>query len=289
MKLVLYSNAGLRPDSTCMYFVWAFEALLGKDNVRHIQTKEELDSLDGTEADLYLKVDDGQEWQRWDNPKLHPSAYYIIDTHLDMEWRQKLAREAGFDYLFLSQKKGVNVDGWHTGNRLWLPLACDPTYHDVGPQPKKYDLCFMGNFHSIYGLERMDYVDAAFKAVDKPFYSRYRTFKPYTQKMAESKIVLNKSLNEDVNMRFFEATCSGSMLLSDILWDQHTLGFEDGVNYAGYTNKEEMLEKIKYYLAHDEERETIAAKGKALAQSKHTYIDRARRIVEMVVKEKVNV
>ena len=38
--------------------------------------------------------------------------------------------------------------------------------------------------------------------------------------------------------------------------------FEDGVDYVGFSTKEEMLEKIKYYLTHEKERKCIAESGR---------------------------
>lgn len=286
MRLVLFSNAGLRPDSTCLYFVRAFERVLGTGNVWHVQTQEELQSLKGTEADLFLKVDDGQSWQEW-NDKLHPSAYYVIDTHLD-PWREDYENRYNFDSLFFAQKNAL-VQRWRCPDRTWLPLGCDPEYHDVGKKPKRYDVCFLGNFHSSYGTERLDYVDHLFKNVDVPFYSNYRILQAYTEKMAESKLVLNRSLNKDVNMRFFEAMCSGSALLTDRIPDQDVLGFKEGVHYIGYDSKEEMVDKAKWYLEHEWNREQIAIEGQILARQQHTYTDRVLEMLKVLKQEKVNV
>lgn len=285
MRLVIFSNVGLRPDSTSIYFINAFRQVLSSNNVWHIQSQEELNKLTGTEADYYLKIDDGQEWQRWENHKLQPSGYYVIDTHIDLEWRQKLVKEANFRDLFFAQRKALN-ETWNAPNRLWVPLGCDLQYHNVGRRIKKHDVCFMGNFHTKYADTRLDFVDTIFKTVDKPFFSNMRTFHKYTEAMAESKLVFNKALNGDVNMRFFEGLCSGSALLSDVLPDQEELGFKSMEHYIGYQSKDDMIDKIKYFLKHDDERENIANKGHALVSSEHTYTDRVLQILKEIQRNK---
>lgn len=273
-NLLLSYDDRIRPDSTSVYFKYAADYLLGSNNVG-FSYPEDLGSV-GNKYDLYLKIDDGLEQNRW-NPSLHPSAYYMIDTHIDLEWRQNLAQEGQFDYLFFAQKKGVS-ENWHTDNKFWVPLACDPKHHYVGSEAKKYDVCFIGNFHSVHACDRIVYCDRLFKEFPEFFYGN-RTFKDMAKKFSESRLVFNKSLNKDVNMRFFEAQCSGSALLTDVLPEQEELGFKEGIHYIGYNSEDEMVDKAKYYLEHDYQREKIAFTGSRLAQGFHTYNNRLNMLL----------
>ena len=87
-------------------------------------------------------------------------------------------------------------------------------------------------------------------------------------------------------MRTFEALGTGSFLLTNWL---PTLGelFEDGKDLVTYKTLDEMVEKAKYYLAHDKEREKIAAAGYAKAIKLHTYQNRIRTILDVIKKTKV--
>ena len=38
--------------------------------------------------------------------------------------------------------------------------------------------------------------------------------------------------------------------------------FKDGEDYISFTDKEDMIDKIRYYLSHDEEREKISRSGR---------------------------
>lgn len=56
--------------------------------------------------------------------------------------------------------------------------------------------------------------------------------------------------------------------------------FEDGTHLVLFKTIDEAVEKAKYYLAHREEREAIAAAGYREFLDKHTYEHRAREILK---------
>jgi glycosyltransferase involved in cell wall biosynthesis len=78
-----------------------------------------------------------------------------------------------------------------------------------------------------------------------------------------SKIVLNTHSNitgeYKGNMRVYEALASGSFMLSD--YGVYPEYLEDGKDFVTYRNNKDMVEKIEYYLKHDEERKEIALNG----------------------------
>jgi 2-polyprenyl-3-methyl-5-hydroxy-6-metoxy-1,4-benzoquinol methylase len=55
--------------------------------------------------------------------------------------------------------------------------------------------------------------------------------------------------------------------------------FRDGIHLATYRDAEEMLDKARYYLAHENIRERIATAGMAEATSKHTYSHRMQKLL----------
>ncbi len=82
------------------------------------------------------------------------------------------------------------------------------------------------------------------------------------------------------NMRLFEATGVGAMLLTD---EKVNLGemFEVDREVVTYRTHEECLEKIRYYLSHDRERQAIAEAGQKRTLSDHTYRNRLAEFVEL--------
>jgi spore maturation protein CgeB len=85
------------------------------------------------------------------------------------------------------------------------------------------------------------------------------------------------------NMRLFEATGVGTLLLTD--W-KGNLGemFVPGKEVLAYRTVEECAELIRYYLKHDGERETIARTGQARTLRDHTYCQRMQELVGIVGK-----
>lgn len=275
MKILVSLETRVRPDSTGIYVIEAFKQL--GHEVAHILPENMKDVHGG--YDLYVKVDDGQRVTHW-NPDLHPSAYYCIDTHIESDWRIQLARDGRFDAVSVVHSDGLKLD-WGRDDVYWNPVGCDPNIHYVGPREKKYDGCFIGNFHNNLAGPRVAAVDAFFGECKEIFFGN-RMFKDMAEKYAESRLVLNRSINGDANMRVFEALCAGSCLVTDRVPDLAKLGLVDGVHYAGYAGPGDLAELTRHLLAHDDEREKIAAAGRALVVEKHKYADRMTVLLENI-------
>lgn len=273
MKILVSFENRVRPDSTGIYFVEAFKHL-GHD-VSHV-LPENMNSVHGG-FDLYVKVDDGQKVTQW-NPELHPSAYYCIDTHIETDWRIQLAKDGRFDSVSVVHSQGLRLD-WGRDDVYWNPVGCDPNIHFAGERAKKYDGCFIGNFHNGLAGPRIDALDAFFRECPKIFFGN-RMFQEMAEKYAESKLVFNRSINGDANMRVFEALCAGSCLITDRVPDLPLIGLEDGVHYIGYSSTEELEKMTRLLLDSPGWRETVAAAGREAVIKKHTYAHRAQAMIE---------
>ena len=98
-----------------------------------------------------------------------------------------------------------------------------------------------------------------------------------------SKIVINSWVNGGIdnkcgypckgyyNWRLFEAIGSGAFLLSEFQEDDEDWPFKDGEHLATWSTHDEMVDKAKYYLEHEDERRKIAMNGYKLAQEKFTW------------------
>jgi hypothetical protein len=92
------------------------------------------------------------------------------------------------------------------------------------------------------------------------------------QAIAQSKIVVNAGVDftgeYKVNMRNFEATGCRALLLTDK--GIYPEGFEAGKNYAAYSSFDDLIEKIEYYLANEEERQTVAQNGHDMVRDRYS-------------------
>ncbi|MDL2315927.1 glycosyltransferase [Desulfovibrio sp. OttesenSCG-928-A18] len=73
--------------------------------------------------------------------------------------------------------------------------------------------------------------------------------------------ILDLAQGHSVDMRLFESTACGALLLTDQLPGLSEL-FEPGREIVCYTDSRDMLDKTLYYLAHERERSILAASGR---------------------------
>lgn len=103
--------------------------------------------------------------------------------------------------------------------------------------------------------------------------------------LARSKVTLNRHINvaenNANNMRLFEATGVGTLLITD---RKDNLGeiFEIGKEVVAYSSEEEAAELIRYYLNHPEEAATIASAGQARTLREHTYRHRMKELLSLL-------
>lgn len=100
-----------------------------------------------------------------------------------------------------------------------------------------------------------------------------------------SQVTLNSHINvargSATNMRLFEATGTGSFLLTDSLSDLSEL-FAPGSEVAAYEGIQDCLNKISYYLKHADEAEDIARAGQQRTLVEHTYRNRVSQMLSFV-------
>jgi spore maturation protein CgeB len=85
------------------------------------------------------------------------------------------------------------------------------------------------------------------------------------------------------NMRLYEATGVGALLITDHKKNLSYI-FEPGKEVITYRSPEECVEKIKYYLENEKEREKIAKAGQRRTLSEHTYLNRMKEHIGIVEK-----
>ncbi len=105
--------------------------------------------------------------------------------------------------------------------------------------------------------------------------------------MLQSKITINRHIdvaeNYANNMRLYEATGCGALLLTD---EKKNLGeiFRVGKEVVVYKDSDDLLDKIKYYLKNEKERKEIAKAGQRRTLEDHNYNVRMRKLVVILEK-----
>jgi len=117
----------------------------------------------------------------------------------------------------------------------------------------------------------------------------YRRFVPREQLFdlyRESKVVLGMHVfgvaGSGTTNRPFDVTGAGAFLLNqDERRDIFNL-FRDGQEFISFHDEHDLRKKVEYYLAHDDERETIARAGFERTRRDHTYLDRVQKVLHII-------
>ena len=192
----------------------------------------------------------------------------------------------------------------------FLPHAADPqTWQasDSAVVPESVDVIFVGDARHNMGhlpssRERVELVEAVARAgVDLAIWGRgwekledgYRartrqrglTLLP-AARVADAyraaKVVLNAhhaQMREGPNMRAFEIPAAGAFQLSDYKLRMDEL-FTVGEEIAVYRGPEDLVERLRGYLADEDGRRAIGAAGRRRVLRDHTYQIRMRQLVE---------
>jgi hypothetical protein len=206
-----------------------------------------------------------------------PVAGYLIDVHQELPTRVAYSRY--FDYVFVAQPEFIPA--FRNEAVQWLPLACEPEAHFAADLDRIYDIGFVGKLGN-QGSERRAILERVFSAFSTNDWTRSYNPVDMGRVYSQSKIVFNKSINGDVNMRFFEGLASGALLITDRIGNGMEKLGQEGVHHVAYDGVEDALSKISYYLSHDEERKSIAAAGQKLAFESHTYRHRLNSIISSI-------
>lgn len=105
------------------------------------------------------------------------------------------------------------------------------------------------------------------------------------QTLSQARITLNFHLDiagaHANNMRLYEATGAGSMLLTDAKSDLHAI-FEPGREVAAFESADHCVKLLEHYLSNEAERSRIASSGLKRTLAEHTYRHRMEEYVGLV-------
>jgi len=214
------------------------------------------------------------------------TAAYIFNTHMSSEIRKKrLDYAKNFDFVFLAFKNDLKEFSEINENVYWLPVAFEPNYYYKKDSKKIYDWCFIGQTNPEYHPSRMDLLNHLLKNNDLKGFVGTAFLEDANKLFNSSKVCLNKSMNNDLNMRVFEILGSGNLLITDQLTED--TGFSEMFQNKKHllTYREDAEDLISFYTKNDYLREKIALTGLKEAFEKHTYSKRVEDILQIIKKK----
>ncbi|MBI1299377.1 glycosyltransferase [bacterium] len=238
-----------------------------------------------TPSDLFVYIDSGHAHYLPRNLTALPcpTAAYLIDVHLRPQILIPLA--AYFDYVFVAQRDYVARYRSHDSQHVsWLPLAYQPMLDvtSADDNSRSIDVAFVGNVNFHDDNPRAKLIRALSSRYQMNDYQKQYLPDEMAGLYRQAKIVFNHAIRDDVNMRVFEAMGNGALLVTNRIGNGLLNLFEDGKHLVTYNSEDELLSHIDYFLAHDQERQQIAAAGAEAIRAMHTYRHRVQQIMETI-------
>lgn len=186
----------------------------------------------------------------------------------------------------------------------YLPLAFESSIADnLKEIEKKYECTFVGGISKNHS-ERYNLLEKISQKLDLHIFGYGkeeidRNTKMYANHhgevwgkemykvLSESRITINKHIdiaeNFANNMRLFEATGMGALLITD---NKSNLGdlFEISSEIVAYENEDDLIKKIDYFNKHKDEAEKIAKAGQERTLKEHSYLKRMKELSEILEK-----
>ena len=196
---------------------------------------------------------------------------------LDNSSTLRRAVYSGADHVFYSQKTCSKY--FTKDNAYYLPSAVNDLIFYNKRSERSTPIGFVGK---IMWPERRRFVEELENNYEGIFIFRDNIFfSDLADFYNDCKIVVNHSVVNEINMRMFEATACGALLITQDVPYLDTL-WELGKEIVVYKDKEEMHKLIKYYLEHEDEAKKIAKAGNARTMKDHKYSDRIKIIGEKI-------
>jgi GT2 family glycosyltransferase/2-polyprenyl-3-methyl-5-hydroxy-6-metoxy-1,4-benzoquinol methylase len=238
----------------------------------------------GWRPDLFVWIDGGPDFLPLDLGRLDcPTVCLAGDTHAQLDWRLAYARPFSHVFLMFNRQHMAAFRDAGCPRVGWLPAACDPDIHRAFGAAKAWDVVFVGQTLRRWHPDRVRLLERL-RAAGFDVHVTTKILEEMALAFSRGRIVFNRSLAGDLNMRVFEALASGSMLLTDRLPPESGLEdlFTDRAHLVCYD--EDTLEPLaRHYLDHPEEREAIARAGHEAVLARHTYGHRVRALLAAVL------
>ncbi|MCC6589756.1 MAG: glycosyltransferase [Bryobacterales bacterium] len=223
-----------------------------------------------------------------------PKVLLVGDTHHQqrpIEAAIRYAQAEPFDFIVLDHTR--HHAPWFfaagLGAKLhWLPALDYGFIPGPFSEDPQHELSFVGQvgpFHP-FRCRVFDHVRAA----NLPLRTFRGSLREAAQIYAASQIVLNVSLNGDLNMRVFEVLAAAGFLLTDELAESSGLPllFDSGKHLETWRSPEDLVDKARYYLDHPDEALKIRYEGHLeLLRHHHPHIKR-HEFFDLVFSSRLN-
>lgn len=272
------------------------QAVLDDSEVPDVETQPgAIYRLDPTlRADAVLEF-----WAYGEQPALTTAgtvatALIAGDTHTG-RLREQVQRAAmGFQHVFV-QYRCADLAAFTHPSKFWLPAAADPDVWappapegDAPPDAERDGVLFVGATDPAMHTERVALLEWL-QAQGLPLTVKHAYGREAARLMGQARVVLNRSLAGDLNLRVMETLCAGAPLVTDVVEGLAALGIglhgagSGGSTAATYHRREACADWLRSHLAHPDARRDMARAGRELVLARHTYRHRAQEVLDLLL------
>jgi len=225
-----------------------------------------------------------------------PVVMMVADAQYNTYQTIKILEKSNLKLMIFRYKAAMYFYNVLKVEKVWQPLGLRSDIFRDYHLPNDYDICLLQALsrayptrlkaHSILGKSK-------FKLFTSPHpgYNTNGFFAPnslikkdYAEAINRSKIfVTSGSWYNAVLQKHFEILGSHTLLMCPFPKHGKELGFEDKVNMVQFEpDCSDLIEKVEYYLSHNEERERITDAGYKLVHKEHTIHQRAKTLNKLL-------
>ena len=165
-----------------------------------------------------------------------------------------------------------------------MPCACEPTIHTslAKLSDRPYDIGFAGSFDNSWNKGRKDLLHNIEKEFDNVLFSE-TNIGQLSIVNGSCKIIINHCVNNDINMRYFEAIGSGAILITPEIkgngYDKMEK-FPSIIQYDGTVN--DAIRHIKNSIDSYADYQEDVKKASEFYKENHSYNKRLSRIMKVI-------
>jgi len=197
-------------------------------------------------------------------------------------------KRCNFDLGFAPAKISANglVESGSVPKAFFLPFSVDTDVFKKLKMKKTFDvLATFKNVRHAYKyrakIQRILRKTKGISAIIKPL-----KHMEYVRGINQARIfVTNNNVFNSFSMKYTESLSCGTLMLANKPEGFDELGFIDIEHLVLYEGLDDMMNKIRYYLKNDKEREAIARRGMRFVRTHHSNEVRVKEFTEIVNRE----
>ncbi|MBF0589383.1 MAG: glycosyltransferase family 1 protein [Magnetococcales bacterium] len=205
-----------------------------------------------------------------------PLVWFAMDAHIHARWHTHYAPV--FDLIFVAQQDYLSYYQSDPSRQRvrWLPLFANGAYDRCLQLPRQQDLAFVGTMDPQLNPQRVRFIEQI-QAQLPVHVTQGAYLEPYNR----ARLVLNQSVEGEVNFRIFEAMACGAAVLTERIGNGLDTLFQEGTDVVLYerNSPEDAARQAQRILAQPERCQEIARAGMAKVVRHHTSAERAGQIL----------